>query len=133
MLHPSKRGIICDLSGVDHLIKDDKLEYYVISIKNGNDNLLDLDITSDEMNKIFNKINKPVCKFCGSSDNVVATVLSKHIIAHSDHNDVDDGISFKICMNCFAELRQQVLNVVTKANDRIRNIKNEKPVRTNNG
>jgi hypothetical protein len=121
MLHPSKKGIICDLSGNDYLIKDNKLVYHTVVINNKDKGrVLDLDIGNEALTKILANVNKPSCKMCGSNTNVNNDVEINNITVHPDHNDVDSNVTFKICDSCFSKLREQVVNVAKSNNEKIR-------------
>lgn len=120
MLHPSKKGIICDLSGNDYLIKDNKLLYHTVTIDNKDKGrILDLDLGEEALNKLLFNI-KLTCKLCGSNTNVNNNVEIKNITVYPDHNDVDNNVTFKMCDDCFSKLREQVVNIAKSNNEKIR-------------
>lgn len=120
MLHPSRRGIICDLSGTDHLIKDSKLIYHTVAIDKDKKRILDLDISSAALAKFIFNVNRPVCKLCGSNTNVSNDVEVKDITVYPDHNDIGSNVIFKMCDDCYAKLREQVINIANSNNERLR-------------
>ena len=120
MLHPSRKGIICDLSGKDYLIKDGKLVYHTVVIYKNKNRLLDLDLCTEELAKIIASVNKPVCKLCGSITNVNINIETNDVTVYYDHNDVDKNVNFKICEDCFSKLREQVVNTVKSKNKEIK-------------
>ena len=132
MLHPSKKGIICDLSGNDYLIKEGKLAYHTVVIHKDKDRVLDLDLGAEALAKLIVNVNKPVCKLCGSVTNVNINVETSDITVYSDHNDVDKNVSFKMCEDCFSKLREQVVNIAKSNNEKVRKL-NEQPIRPSRG
>ena len=132
MLHPSKKGIICDLSGNDYLIKEGKLVYHTVIVYKNKDRILDLDLGSEALSKLISNVNKPICKLCGSVTNVNINVETNDITVYSDHNDVDKNVNFKICDDCFSKLREQVVNIAKSNNEKVKKF-NEQSIRPSRG
>jgi len=130
MLHPNKKGIICDLTGKEYFIENKTLTYYQVVINDKNGRLIDLDIGNEALNNLLANIDKPICKMCGSITNVNNMVEINTITVYQDHNDVDNKAKFKICSECFSKLKEQVSIVVKSANEKIKESNEKKPIRT---
>ena len=132
MIHPSRRGIICDLSGKHVLKSDGNLVYYSVSIdkvsesSSEDEHVLDLDISEEIFNKWQEQTKIPRCAFCGQNCSVDNMVLFNKIevkkieVDNDNRNKVDVAMLKKMCSKCFEELRQNVLKVVNQQNRKIK-------------
>lgn len=130
MIHPSKKGIICDMSGKSVLAQGGKVEYYSVSIDrisdvNGDDHELDLDISEDVFKKWQEKTKIPRCAFCGQE------CITSHGAAEFNKVEilkvkaVKDGATTtepaflkKMCSKCLNELREEMMRVINNREKR---------------
>jgi hypothetical protein len=124
MIHPSRKGIICDISGKSVLAKAGKIEYYSVSIDrisdaNGDDHELDLDISEKVFKKWQEKTKTPRCAFCGQECITSHGITEFNKVEILRVSTVKDGATTtepaflkKMCSKCLDELKEEMMRVI---------------------
>jgi hypothetical protein len=126
MIHPSKKGIICDVSGKTVLEKGGKVEYYSVSIDGiseltDDEHKLDLDISEKVFEKWQEKTKIPRCAFCGQECTTNHGVLEfnkveilKVIAARGGATTTEPAFLKKMCNKCLDELKVDMMRVINE-------------------